>query len=105
MIDLWTYQVDGIEGIEAAAERRLLYVLPTGGGKTLVASRIIARAAEAGKRVLVITHRREIFKQTSRGMPLEHGLIQAGLNIDLSYAIQIASVQTLHCWRRPLRRN
>jgi DNA repair protein RadD len=47
----------------------------------------------------VLTHRREILKQTSykvSGSNLDHGLIQAGLNADPEHPIQIASIQTLH---------
>ena len=33
--------------------------------------------------MLVLTHRREILKQTSLKLSIDHGLIQAGLNIDL----------------------
>jgi hypothetical protein len=51
--------------------------------------------------VLLLTHRREILKQTSFKVPIDHGLIQAGLNADLSYPVQIASVQTL--WARCMR--
>src|SRR5262245_47215148 len=62
---------------------------------------IIERAVERGERVLVLTHRREILRQTSLKTTIEHGLIQAGLNIDLSQPVQIASVQTL--WARCMR--
>jgi DNA repair protein RadD len=99
MTDLRGYQAEAIEKIEQAT--KALYVLPTGGGKTVIASSIIERAAERGQRVLVLTHRREILKQTSFKVAIDHGLIQAGLNIDLSYPVQIASVQTL--WARCMR--
>ena len=112
--DLRGYQLDAIIEIEHAIDAPWrsdnrpasvidapLYVLPTGGGKTVVAANIIRRAAEAGKRVLILTHRREILKQTSFKLPFDHGLIQAGLNIDLDYPIQIASIQTL--WARCIR--
>ena len=88
--------VDKIEQSKSA-----LYVLPTGGGKTVIASAVIERAVQRGERVLVLTHRREILKQTSLKLPIEHGLIQAGLNIDLEYPVQVASVQTL--WARCMR--
>jgi DNA repair protein RadD len=81
-----------------------LYVLPTGGGKTIILGAIIGRAVAAGKRVLVLTHRREILKQISfkvTANEVEHGLIQAGLNIDLEYPVQVASIQTL--WARAMR--
>jgi len=97
------YQHDDIAKIEAALATgsKTLYVLPTGGGKTVVCGNIVERTAEADKRILVLTHRREILKQTSFKIAAEHGLIQAGLNIDLSYPIQIASIQTL--WARCMR--
>jgi DNA repair protein RadD len=68
MMDLWDYQSDDIHKIENALEagEAPLYVLPTGGGKTVVASALIDRAVEHGQRVLVLTHRREILMQTSR---------------------------------------
>jgi DNA repair protein RadD len=100
MTELRDYQVRLVEQIEATTDS-VLCVLPTGGGKTLVAAAIIERAAEAGRRVLVLTHRREILKQTSLKVPLDHGLIQSGLNVDPQFSIQIASVQTL--WARCMR--
>jgi DNA repair protein RadD len=114
--ELRPYQAEAIAEIERAiaapsADKESepcapLYVLPTGAGKTIVAARIIERAVEAGKRVLVLTHRREILKQTSLkllGGDLEHGLIQAGLTLDLEAPVQIASIQTL--WARCIRTN
>jgi superfamily II DNA or RNA helicase len=103
MTELRDYQKDDTAKIEAAldAGAKVLYVLPTGAGKTVVAAAIVERAVQADKRVLMLTHRREILKQTSFKIPLEHGLIQAGLSIDLSYPIQIASIQTL--WARCMR--
>ena len=45
--------------------RRLLYVLPTGGGKTAVYSMIAAGAAAKNKRILILEHRKELIKQAS----------------------------------------
>ena len=103
MTELRPYQQTAVDDIETALDEgeKVLYVLPTGGGKTVVLAKIIERAVQAGKRVLMLTHRREILKQTSLKMAVEHGLIQAGLNIDLTYPVQIASVQTL--WARCMR--
>ena len=97
------YQETAVNDIEAALDEgdKVLYVLPTGGGKTVVLVKIIERAVHIGKRVLILTHRREILRQTSLKMAVEHGLIQAGLNVDLTYPVQIASVQTL--WARCMR--
>jgi DNA repair protein RadD len=97
------FQQDDIARIDAAlaARTKVLYVLPTGGGKTVVCSKIVEQWAKAGKRILVFTHRREILGQTSRKLFVDHGLIQAGLAVDLSFPIQVASVQTL--WARAMR--
>ena len=99
MIELREYQLRDVERIEKA--NNPLYVLPTGGGKTVVATSLTERAVDRGERVLMLTHRREILGQTSRKMPFDHGLIQAGLNIDLDNPVQIASLQTL--WARCMR--
>lgn len=45
----------------------LLYQLPTGGGKTVIFSEIVRRyLAEYNKKVVVLTHRIELCKQTSK---------------------------------------
>lgn len=74
---LRAYQARDVEDIETRLERgeHVLYVLPTGGGKTVVAAAIVQRAAERGQRVLIISHRREIIRQTSRKLLIDHGLI------------------------------
>jgi superfamily II DNA or RNA helicase len=99
------YQIDAVDRIEGAidAGQNPLYVLPTGGGKTVIATHVIERAVLRDKRVLVLTHRREILRQTSLKLPMDHGLIQAGLTLDLAYPVQVGSVQTL--WHRCMARN
>jgi superfamily II DNA or RNA helicase len=87
--------------------RHVLFTLPTGGGKTEIAKKVAENAVvERHERVLFLTHRREILNQTSRKLSfgnLDHGLIQAGLNVDLEYPIQIASIATF--WHRCMLRN
>jgi superfamily II DNA or RNA helicase len=97
------YQIEAVEQIEAAiaAGRSPLYVLPTGAGKTVIAAEIVERAVERGKRVLILTHRREILQQTSRKLNIDHGLLQAGLLLDLEPPALVASVQTI--WARCIR--
>lgn len=64
--------------------RRVLLVLPTGGGKTVIASAIIFSYLLAGKRVLMLAHRRELIKQAfcklvRNGIgPDQIGIIMAG---------------------------
>ncbi len=75
--------------------RRVLAVLPTGGGKTVCFTHIAQQAAKKGNRVCVLVHRQELLDQASRAMPMPHGCIRANRSMDLSHAVQIASVQTL----------
>jgi len=76
----------------------VLAVLPTGGGKTVCFSYIAQAAARKGNRVCILVHRSELLDQASKaltGMGVSHGRIQANRNMDLSHAVQVASVQTL----------
>ena len=75
--------------------KKVLIVLPTGGGKTVCFSHIAESASKKGSRVCVLVHRAELLDQASRSMPVRHGLIAAGRSMDLSHSVQIASVQTL----------
>ena len=94
------YQVNDVQRLRAAflqGFRAPLYVLPTGGGKTIVFCNIIENAAAKGRRVMVLVHRKELLDQCSEklydiGVP--HGLIRAG-RIMTNEPIQVASVDTL----------
>lgn len=81
------------------ATRRILLVLPTGAGKTVVAAAVIREAVARGMRVLVLSHRREITGQTSRKLyaaGVDHGIIAAGFPLRLGERVQLASVQTVY---------
>ena len=78
--------------------RSVLAVLPTGGGKTICFSYIAQAAARKGNRVCILVHRAELLDQASRslaGMDVQHGIIAASRSMDLSHAVQVASVSTL----------
>ena len=92
-MNLRDYQVRAVQQIDAA--NSAIYCLPTGGGKTVIFASLIETLAARGERVLVIVHRHEILNQTSHKLTVEHGIIRAGLNADLSYPVQLASIQTL----------
>lgn len=64
------YQSQGIAELREAYRKhlRILFVAPTGSGKTVIFSQICASAIERGKRVLILTDRIEIFGQTLRTM-------------------------------------
>jgi DNA repair protein RadD len=64
MTELRPYQAKAVTDIEAEingpSPQSVLLVSPTGAGKTVIASTIVANAVAAGKRVLILVHRREI---------------------------------------------
>jgi superfamily II DNA or RNA helicase len=88
------YQIDITAEFERHVERgdrSILLVAPTGSGKTVIASAIIAGTA---RRVLMVAHRREIVNQTSDKLTargVAHGIIQAGDDKKLSPAGSCAS--------------
>jgi superfamily II DNA or RNA helicase len=100
-VTLRPYQQDAIASIRDAYSKRhrsVLFVLPTGGGKTVVFSHIAERAASKGNRICILVHRVELLEQASRslaGLGVRHGLIAANRSMDLSAPVQVASVATL----------
>lgn len=100
MIALRPYQQTGVEEIRAAmrsGERRVLYVAPTGAGKTTLFSFVAQTTAARGKRVCILVHRAELLDQASATltrMGVEHGLIAAGFP-ETDHPVQVASVATL----------
>jgi len=87
-----------IRGAFMAGRRRVLFVLPTGGGKTYTFVYIAEQAAIRGNRVCILVHRQELVDQASRSLHAigcQHGIIAAGYRQDLRHTVQVASVQTL----------
>jgi DNA repair protein RadD len=101
MTELRPYQADiaaEFERLVTHGKRRVIVVAPTGSGKTVIACAIIAATP---RRALIVSHRREIVKQTSDKLTaagVHHGVIQAGDEKRLRpmAAVQVASIQTLH---------
>ena len=100
-MDLRPYQREAIEQVRERLRRgakRVLIVLPTGGGKTVVAADIIRSATERGSRTLFLAHRRELIQQTADKLNrfgVRHGIIMAGQRPALQHHVQVASIQTL----------
>ncbi len=100
-LQLRPYQSTAVANIRAAlarGHRSVLFVLPTGGGKTVVFSHIAEQASRKGNRICILVHRVELLEQASRslaGLGVRHGLIAANRSMDLSAPVQVASVQTL----------
>ena len=100
-VDLREYQKQGVDNIRFSymqGRKSVLYVLPTGGGKTVIFSHIAEQAAKKGNRVCILVHRTELVDQSSKSLKkigVDHGIITAGEDMDLSKTVQIASVFTL----------
>jgi DNA repair protein RadD len=95
-MNLRDYQVQAVQQIDAA--NSAIYVLPTGGGKTVIFCKLIEALAARGERVLIIVHRVEILDQTSRKLQtlgINHGVIKAGRVANPECRVQLASIQTL----------
>ena len=97
---LYDYQQQGVADIRRAmrTEKRVLYQLPTGGGKTVVFSHIANAVRAKGKRVLALVHRRELLSQASEHFTKEgigHSVIAPGYTFYPQTPVQIASVDTL----------
>lgn len=100
-IKLRDYQEDGVHEIRLAMRAALdpvLFVLPTGGGKTYTFSYIADSAASKGTTVCIIVHRKELLLQASgslRNLGIEHGLISPDFTPNPHARVQVASVDTL----------
>lgn len=109
MLDLRPYQVEAIKSITAADRegvKRPLVVHPTGTGKTVTFSHLIAQRAGIGRSV-VLVHRDELAQQTVEkiGMvapELATGVVKAERD-DVSADVVVASVQTASRDRRLAR--
>lgn len=94
-VKLRDYQVKGINDIRAefSKTKKVVYVLPCGGGKTLVMSFMSRESSKRNKRIIFLVHRRELIYQASRTLT-EYG-IPHGINGNTDHNIQVASVQTV----------
>jgi superfamily II DNA or RNA helicase len=105
--ELYSYQQGDIDAIfqrldHAPANHHLLYQLPTGGGKTVIFSEIVRRyLSNHDKKVVVLTHRIELCKQTSKmlkGFDVKNKIINSKvkeLPDQNDYSCFVAMVETL----------
>lgn len=105
---LYDYQQNDLQRIftcldELPSNTNLLYQLPTGGGKTVVFSEITRRYIEqTGKKVVVLTHRIELSRQTSKMLD-NFGVYNKIINSEVKevkdeegYQCYVAMVETLN---------
>lgn len=97
------YQSRAIEQLRAkyaAGSRAACLVLPTGGGKTVIAAEIIRAARGRSRRVLFAAHRAELIQQSVRKLEsagiTDLRIIQASSDLGARNApVVVASIQTL----------
>lgn len=86
--------------LESTVNSKILYQLPTGGGKTVVFSEIAKQFInQFGKTVLILTHRKELCTQTSKALKkrgVENRIISSGsANFKTGCDCYVAMVETL----------
>lgn len=100
-VDLRDYQGDILWRVSLAMQlgyRRILIVLPTGGGKTKMAAAMIQSAVAQALTAQFLVHRKELIRQTSRSFAdesVQHGFIASGWAMDTAAQVTLAGVQTL----------
>lgn len=105
------YQLTGINQTRQSftlGNKNVLYVLPTGGGKTVTFTYITQQSVLKGNTVWIIAHRKELINQASRTLSnfgVNHGIIHPKATPKYSELVQVASVQTLvnrmHNYKKP----
>ena len=102
-MNLRPYQVEAKNAVLSewqGGRARTLLVLPTGTGKTIVFSAVIADRVAAGERVLVLAHRGELLEQAADKLRKSTGLMCAVEKAEESclgswFRVTVGSVQTL----------
>lgn len=95
------YQQEGIDGLRSAFAsglKRIVFKLPTGGGKTVLAEHIIRMATVKGKRVAFVCNRIELINQTSRRFAqagIAHGVMQGQNSHSIHSQVMVCSIQTM----------
>lgn len=110
-LPLRDYQRAAIDAVSSAwnkGVKRPAVVLPTGAGKTVIFSHMIAEHLALGGMIgkaLVIVHREELINQTVAKLhdvapDLKVGVVKADRNEIIGYDVIVASIQTI---RKPVR--
>lgn len=106
MITLRPYQETGIEEVRQLireGKRRIIYVLPTGGGKSVFVSAIAKGVREKQKRGMMMAHRQELIDQLGNALSdfnVYHAVLSAEHRRDyqhraMKHDMLLGSVQTI----------
>lgn len=96
--DYQRHAVDSVIAKLHSGYKRVLLVLPTGGGKTAISSELAQMCYAKGNSSTFICHRRELITQTAKTFlkhDLEASFIQGGRRYAPDNPVQIASINTL----------
>jgi DNA repair protein RadD len=99
--ELFPDQVELYERTRQAlrSSRRVLVQLPTGGGKTVIGSKMLANATAKGHRSWFLLHRRELVKQSvatlTAAANLPVGIVAAGFPGNRHQPVQVCSIGTV----------
>lgn len=100
-MELRPYQKEAIQAIEKdfQSNQRLILVMATGCGKTIVFSHIAEDFVKQGKRVLILAHREELLYQAQDKLKaacgIESSIEKASHFADSKAPVIIASIQTI----------
>ena len=109
MMKLRPYQQEAVNAVrkdwQSGEYRRVLVVLPTGCGKTVIFAAVIARAVKEGLRALVIAHREELLQHAHDKIISAEGLDSVfekaeKTSIGTNANIVVGSIQTLQSDKR-----
>lgn len=91
-MSLRPYQSDSIDAVQsmfASGKKRVILCAPTGSGKTIMFSDIAWKAFVKAKRVMILTHRKELLKQAGKSNNCEivmvetlHNRIKKGFDVN-----------------------
>ena len=102
MLQLRDYQIETVERIRALirdGHKNILCVSPTGSGKTVIATHMVAEVDRKGHHAAFVVDRLSLIEQTSRTFDdegIEHGVIQGEHRKAAPHRrVQVASQQTL----------
>ena len=107
-MQLRPYQSEAVTAIRrewSEGKQRTLLVLPTGGGKTVVMSKVAEGAVQEGGRVLIMAHRGELLTQAADKLRMVTGLESAiekaeSSSLGSMFPVTVGSVQSLCRERR-----
>lgn len=100
-IELWDWQHSVLDEVRQAIRsgyRKILIVVPTGGGKTVIAAKMVQLAADKLRRSMFLAHRRELIYQCARKLVafgVDHGILMAGEFPYGAADVQVASIDTV----------